>query len=456
MKVNLERDRMKLPEYLSQGDAARLFPVLATTSKEGRTTSIFLASLANITEFRDSLLATLGVKTGKRTTMDCFTEVVFAKQKMSLSDRPDGLIVVSNGQREWRALVETKVGSNPLNADQIERYRALAKENNVDCVLTISNQFTSLPTNHPISEVRKAKSKTPVYHWSWMHIFTQADLLLANKEVQDDDQFFMLAELRRFLAHESAGIKGFDRMPVEWTELNRLVSAGGKIGQKSVEAETVLGAWFQETKDLSLILTRQTEAKVTERISRKLRDDVTAREKEGLEKLSKARCLEAEFDIPNAAAGLVVTADISRRTIDVGMRLRAPTDKKSSKARVNWLLRQVGPGEHPDLHVRLLWPGRSEDTQFAFSELKEAPEICEAGKETVQVLAFHIFYSRRLGSRFTQQVNFITDLETVVPEFYLDIGQKLTEWRPAAAKIKTDRQTAEDVSVDAIENMIDD
>lgn len=29
---------MSLPEYLKQGEAARLFPVLSETSKEGRTT----------------------------------------------------------------------------------------------------------------------------------------------------------------------------------------------------------------------------------------------------------------------------------------------------------------------------------------------------------------------------------------------------------------------------------
>lgn len=372
-----------------------------------------------------------------------------------MNDRPDGLIVVRTNSREWRALVETKVGNNALDADQIERYRGLAKENGIDCVLTISNQFASLPTNHPIAEVRKSKSKVPVYHWSWMHIFTQADLLLTNESVGDEDQSFMLSELRRFLAHESAGVKGFDRMPPEWTEVNKLVSAGGKVGQKSNEAEVVLGAWFQETKDLSLILTRQTEAKVTERLPRKLLGDVTAREKDGLERLATENCLEAAFDIPNAAAPLTVTADIARRTIDVGMTLRAPTDKKSSKARLNWLLRQVGSGEYRDLHVRLFWPGRSEATQFSFSELKEDPAICEVGKEALQVSSFQIFYAKRLGSRFTQQVNFISDLEAVVPEFYLEIGQKLTEWRPSAATIKMDRKTADDVSVDAIENAIE-
>jgi hypothetical protein len=39
------------PDYLIQGEAARLFPVLATTSKEGRTTSIVLACISKIEEF---------------------------------------------------------------------------------------------------------------------------------------------------------------------------------------------------------------------------------------------------------------------------------------------------------------------------------------------------------------------------------------------------------------------
>ena len=41
----------KLPEIAKQGEEARLFPVLATTSKEGRTTSIVLACLNKVEEF---------------------------------------------------------------------------------------------------------------------------------------------------------------------------------------------------------------------------------------------------------------------------------------------------------------------------------------------------------------------------------------------------------------------
>ena len=70
-----------LPEYLKQGEPARLFPVLATTSKEGRTTSIFLPCLARIDEFGASLLTSLGHRVGKRSKIECYTEVVFKNEK---------------------------------------------------------------------------------------------------------------------------------------------------------------------------------------------------------------------------------------------------------------------------------------------------------------------------------------------------------------------------------------
>jgi len=209
----------KLPDYLKQGEQARLFPVLSTTSKEGRTTSIVLACLAKIDEFGASLLGSVGQKVGVRTKIETFTEVVFTKSSDNPKDRPDGLIVLRTGNREWKAIIEAKVGNTELNADQVEKYRNIAKENGIDCIITLSNQFATTPTTHPITEVNKSRSKIPVYHWSWMFVLTEADLLLSRDAISDVDQRVLLNELRRFLSHESAGVKGFDRMPKEWGDL---------------------------------------------------------------------------------------------------------------------------------------------------------------------------------------------------------------------------------------------
>lgn len=438
------------PEYLKQGEPARLFPVLATTSKEGRTTSILLACMGRVEEFGRELLATLAQRTGKRSSIECYTEVVFVGQDPSIRDRPDGLIIVSNGSKIWRALVEAKVGTSQLDASQIEKYRQIAKDHKVDCVVTISNQFATRPEHHPLDEVRKSRSKVPVFHWSWMSILTTADLLINTQAIGDSDQTRLLEEFRRFLTHESAGVKGFDRMPPEWSELNKLISAGGRIPAKSEDALAVLSAWHQETKDLSLILSRQTETVVTERLSRKHRGDPAARLKDEYADLKDNCCLTAFLDIPNAAAPLEIVADITRRTVDVGMTIRAPEDRKSSKARVNWLLKQIKGKPPADLQIRLNWPGRSEATQFSFEALSEDTSIVEKDKGSLQVLSFHIFIARRLGGRFTQQVNFVSDLEEIVPEFYREIGQNLSTWRMSAPRIKEDRERAEDVTTEAL------
>ena len=77
-----------LPEYLKQGEVARLFPVLSTTSKKGRTTSIILACMSKIEEFGAELLDSVGQRVGKRAKIETFTEVVFKDQSSEVSDRP--------------------------------------------------------------------------------------------------------------------------------------------------------------------------------------------------------------------------------------------------------------------------------------------------------------------------------------------------------------------------------
>ena len=406
--------------------------------------------MAQVDEFGSSLLSSLGVKVGVRSKISTYTEVVCKNRATDIKDRPDGLIVVRTGSREWRTLVETKIGSNELNAPQIEKYRQLAKDNDINCVISISNQFATSPSVHPLVEINKSRSKISVFHWSWMFMLTEADLLLSQNAVSDMDQKLLLNELRRFLTHESAGLKGFDRMPKEWGELNKLVSSSGVIPAKSTVAPVVVSAWHQETRDLVLILTRMTETNVTEKLSRKQRPDGSLRLKDELVILRERHQLLSELEIPDAAAALEIKADLNRCSVDVGMTLRAPEDKVSTKARVNWLLHQVKTEKLDELYLRLFWPGKAEPTQHLVSEIKENADIVSELRDHLTPHSFHIYRSKRLGSRFTQQANFILDLEALVPSFYREVGSSLSAWLRSAPKIKEDRSSAGDVSTEAL------
>ena len=209
----------ELPGFVARGERARLFPVLAETSKEGRTLSILLACLENVEEFGRAMLSDIGQRMGQRSRIECFTEVVLHKGAAESTHRPDGLLVVRSGSSQWTALVEAKIGGAELRPEQVEAYLELAKLNGIDALITISNQFTSLPAHHPLPLSTSAKRKAAVFHWSWMYVLTEATLLLNNEEIADRDQRVILNEMIQFLLHPSAGVKGFDQMPAAWTDV---------------------------------------------------------------------------------------------------------------------------------------------------------------------------------------------------------------------------------------------
>ena len=434
-------------ELLVSGERARLFPVLADTSKEGRTLSILLACFETVDNFGKSLLSDLGIKVGARTQIKTYTEVVL-KKGGDKAVRPDGLIVVKSGTTTWTALVEAKVGNSDLNAEQLESYLEIARLNGIDALITISNQFAPLPTHHPVQLSTASLKKARVAHWSWMYLLTQATLQLGNDEITDREQRVILNEMVRFLSHPSAGVKGFDQMPAAWTDVVNAVQAGGTIAAKSDAAQEVVGAWYQETRDLSLILSRQLGEDVSVRVPRAHVRDPELRMKTDLQTLATENCLRAEFDVPNTAGVIEVCADLRKRSVFASMRVAAPADRKSTKARLSWLVRQLQKSNPEGIHIRFIWPGRGQFTQQPLAVLRERPEVAEDSDKVVS--SFEVVFARDLGVRFAQRKNFIVEIEQALPDFYEQVGQHLKAWQPTAPKIKEDRSEASDVNTEAI------
>ncbi|RWO10978.1 MAG: hypothetical protein EOS07_07400 [Mesorhizobium sp.] len=441
------------PDFLVRGERARLFPVLADTSKEGRTLSILLACLETVEEFGKSLLADLGVKAGGRTKIEAYTEVVLKKGGEKTA-RPDGLLVLKTGAKSWTALVEAKVGNSELTVGQLDSYLEIAKMNGIDALITISNQFAPLPSHHPVQLSNASLKKATLLHWSWMYVLTQATLQLGNSDIEDKEQRVILNEMVRFLSHPSAGVKSFDQMPASWTTVAGTIQAGGTVSAKSNDAQEVVGAWYQETRDLCLILSRQLGEEVDVKVPRIHVSDPVLRLKTDAQGLASENCLRATFVVPNTAAAIEISADFRKRSVFASMRVAAPTDRKSTKARLNWLLRQLQKSKPDGIHIRLFWPGRGPFTQHPLTALRDRPEAAEGiGKV---VTSFEVVFARDLGGRFAQRKNFIIDLEQAIPDFYEQVGQHLKAWQPQAPKIKEDRLDATDVSTEALREEAED
>lgn len=436
------------PDFLVQGERARLFPVLADTSKEGRTLSIVLACMEMVEYFGKALLSDLGVKAGARSRLEAYTEVVLRKGGDS-KIRPDGLLVLRSGANRWTALVEAKVGGSDLDAGQIEAYLELAKANGIDALLTISNQFAPIPSHHPVQIASTALKKASLSHFSWMYVLTQATLQLQGDDVSDREQRVILNEMVRFLSHPSAGVKGFDQMPAAWTNVANAVQAGGTLAARSNDVHEVVGAWHQETRDLSLVLSRQLGEEVAIKVPRTHILDPALRAKEDAEFLAREGCLRSRFAVPNAAAAIEVAADFRRRAVYASMRVAAPGDRKSTKARLTWLLKQLSKSRPESIHVRFYWPGRGPYTQHSLAQLRERPETAESNGKVVS--SFEVVFAKDLASRFAQRRNFVVDLEQAIPEFYEQVGQHLKAWQPQAPKLKEDRTSPADVGTEAIQ-----
>ena len=330
-----------ISDLVECGEVARLIPVIADSRREQRVASVFLATLSAVPDFAQTMLSSLGVRLGKRATVDTYTEVVLKGQK-DTKNRPDGLIVISSGKGSWKALVEAKIGNSQLDDDQVQRYLQLARDHGVDAVITISNQFVIRPTHNPVKANKALTRKVSLFHWSWKTVLTEAVLLQTREAISDPDQAFLLREFIRFLAHDSIGINGYDQMPREWKDLITLVKSGGTIAKGSTDAHAIVCAWHQEIRDLALRMSQHLASTVDVRLSRSQAADADQLIHDDVGLLSLHKKLEAEFLIPNAASSLKVVADLTRQTIRVGMEVDAPQDRKRGTARINCELLPIG------------------------------------------------------------------------------------------------------------------
>ncbi|MBV5258429.1 hypothetical protein FLX56_08355 [Synechococcus moorigangaii CMS01] len=424
-------------EFLdARGERARLFPVLAESSKEGRTHSIVLACLAQVPEFGAALLAATGRKVGKRAKIEAFTEVAFSK-KVEKGSRPDGLMVVDTGRSKWTAFVEAKVATNQLEKAQVEEYLKLARDVGVDALITFSNQFAPLPEHHPVHVDKRLLKKVELYHFSWYAVLTMANLLRLNKEVEKEEHRYLLRELERFLLHPSAGLRRFDQMCADWTTIVDRQRTGAPISKSSDEVAKVVADWHSELRDLCLFLSRRTGAAVTVKLPPRHRNEPRDRLSDDAEELAKRGLLRATFNVPRLESPIDVEADLTSRTTRISMTFRAPGDKAQQRSRVNWLLRQLKEVDGKSIQIITNWPKRAAPTISTLEEAREDPDIHTHPAKDMLPTSFVVMQLMSDGRKFAGRKTFIESLELLVGDFYTSVAEIVVPWREPAPRMRS-------------------
>ena len=184
--------------------------------------------------------------------------------------------------------------------------------------------------------------------------------------------------------------------------------------------------------------------------------DADKRLKEDADNLCATGVLRTRLRIPDAASDLYIEADLSVRSLRVAMTLDAPKDRKSTKARLNWLLKQIKEVDPDGVYVGLVWSSRRANSVYPLEELREKLDEIAAAPRNVEIRSLEISLTARNAKRFVGRRTFIEEVEFLVPRFYEMVGQNLRSWKPSPPKTKhpVGEKVAETVAPIAIDGEI--
>lgn len=395
---------------------ARLFPS-GNTDHEVPTTSIFLASLCAVKEYREGLLKALGVNKIKTRNVNlyAYTELENSKKE----ERPDGLLVITSGKHEpvieWAAFIEAKVGKNSICEEQISRYVEFGKEIGINTIITISNEMVTFPTDSTVSTRRRT---FVLNHWSWKYLSVMANKLVRDNAVEDEDHIYILQELRRYIDNHK-NLRSHNHMGSDWSEsVSKIHSLefNGKIDASTLSYLT--STFKQEEKDIGLELTDTSNYLVELGVKQ-------GREESLGKMLQEKKTITTPFVInSNKSNQFRIETDFIRQEIRCYTNLII--DKGKAQAQTSALLKrldQAGVGASDYIFVKAYYIRRkSVSNEITLTQLlneRENGEPYSILDKTMgdEVKEFEIKTKDLLGRDFSGSKSFIVKIEKIASRF---------------------------------------
>ena len=409
-----------LEGFISHGTPSSLFPLLKPSNREGIATSILLSVFKMVPELFNELISDAEVRIGKHTTIEVFSEVKLANSQSLSRNRPDGFIYIKN-RKVWTALVEAKVDGNQLNKEQIARYLQAAKENNIDALITISDEFTSRVEQIPVEISGRGLDKIKRYHLSWRLISTAAMLLPNKNQIDDKEKSFLIDDLRHYLSNKG---KNFSRMPREWKDLCGNVSRGNPLRADEGKVSAVASAFVQEFSEMALNLTEHLLVDCTVNLPKNFTSNRQAWQNSIATSICKKHSVHCSFNIPNAANSLDVEINLFAKTISVGMEMIPPETHITNVRKISWLMGQLQNKEAQSSFVKVKWRSRASDLSVSMAELHSKYFQNPDTNSVISTLTPMMQLSPR---EFDNPKNFIEALEKLVIRFYDEHAQYLRQ-----------------------------
>lgn len=426
-------------EVFDDWSPARLIPTVGMRGQdeqEKRATSSLLAVMHAVPEFGHAVLMPLGAPKGRIST---FTEVQL-KDPAGKVHIPDGAVIVERGKAAWRCLVEVKTSGAELKPEQVNRYLDLAREHDVDAVLTISNDITSTPEDSPVSVDKRKLRSVKLVHRSWWRILTEAIVQHRHRGISDPDQAWILGELIAYLDDDRSGASGFQDMGENWVKV-RNGASDGTLRASDAEVREIAARWEQFVEYVCLGLDQDLGRDV--RPVRSRNQTSAARVDAHCKNLADNGALEAAIRVPDAAGDLALQADLRARKIITSVVIDSPAEGRPA-TRVKWLLKQLKDAP-PGLVIEASFVNTKATTGCRLEDVRDNPQglLLESDPKRPP-RSFRLALAAPMGTkRGKGERSFVLETRKQVITFYRDLVQDLRPWRPAAPKLPDEPAQAE-------------
>ncbi|AXT61200.1 hypothetical protein D1816_12865 [Aquimarina sp. AD10] len=414
---------------------AKLIPTLKT-GDEMALTSIFLSTVRLVKEYRDGIFKS--IKLSRAGKAYYYTETSFPDVS---SSRIDGLIiVVTKGIITDAVFFEMKNKNNGIDQKQVEDYLSISKSLKVNKLVTVSNEFVADSTHSPVKV--KVPKNISLYHFSWTYLITKGRILLFKNDIriQDDDQVEIMSEALHYFESSVSGISGFIQMKAGWKELSESIRAQKALKQSDEFIEEAVLSWYEEEKDMALLLSRKLGVLV--KSSSKNKESV----KKDIKKVINDNCITGELIIKNAVSDIKLMAEFERRIVSMSVKLTPPLDK-GNKAKITWIGKQLENCKKKNdilfskLEKELMIEA---DIKYAKANIKvklsELDQLIDSTKDK-EIQAFKITLNRGFGAGFASVKKFIVLIDNMVLEYYEGIVQYVSTWaRPTPKIVQTETE----------------
>jgi len=414
---------------------AKLIPTLKT-GDEMALTSIFLSTVRLVKEYRDGIFKS--IKLSRAGKAYYYTETSFPDIS---SSRIDGLvIVITKGIIADAVFFEMKNKNNGIDKNQIEDYLSISRSLKVNKLVTVSNEFVADSSHSPIKV--KVPRNISLFHFSWTYLITKGRLLLFKNDlrIEDNDQVEIMSEALQYFENSASGICGYVQMKAGWKELAESIRQQKTLKQSDEYIEEAVLSWYEEEKDMALLLSRKLGVLV--KSSTKNKESV----KKDVKKVIIDNCMTGELIIKNSVSDIKLLAEFERRIVSMSIKLTPPLNK-GNKARITWIGKQLEncKKKNESLFSKLEKEIFIEaDIKYAKADIKrklsELDQLTELTKDK-EIQGFKITLDRGFGANFSSVKKFIVIIENMVLEYYEGIVQHVSTWnRPTPKIVQTESE----------------